>query len=82
MYGEYWALQCKCYKEDAIIDKPKLDTFLSTSGKTFYDISEIGKEVNFSCRLWIDTTVKGFNREAENTISPPEQKPTQQLTPQ
>jgi len=24
--------------------------------------------VNFVCRLWIDTTIKGFNREAETTI--------------
>ncbi|WP_461256464.1 restriction endonuclease [Treponema sp. R80B11-R83G3] len=67
-YGDYWAVQCKCYQEDMAIDKPKLDTFLSTSGKTFYDISEAGKKVNFAYRLWIDTTVKGFNREAENTI--------------
>ena len=33
-YGDYWAVQCKCYKEDARIDKPKVDTFLSTSGKS------------------------------------------------
>jgi predicted helicase len=67
-YGEYWAVQCKCYKEDAVIDKPKLDTFLATSGKTFYDTAEAGKKASFSCRLWIDTTIKGFNREAETTL--------------
>jgi predicted helicase len=67
-YSEYRAVQYKCYKEDAIIDKPKLDTFLATSGKTFYYIVEAGKKVNFSCRLWIETTVKGFDREAETTI--------------
>jgi predicted helicase len=67
-YGEYRAAQCKCCKEDVVIDKPKLDTFLATSGKTFYDTAETGKKVNFSCRLWIDTTVKGFNREAETTL--------------
>jgi predicted helicase len=66
--SDYWAIQCKCYQEDASIDKPKVDTFLSTSGKSFYDANEPGKKVKFSYRLWIDTTKKGFNREAENTI--------------
>jgi predicted helicase len=66
--GDYWAVQCKCYQEDALIDKPKVDTFLSTSGKSFYDTLEAGKKANFAYRLWIDTTKKGFNREAENTI--------------
>ncbi|MDR0568083.1 MAG: DEAD/DEAH box helicase family protein [Spirochaetaceae bacterium] len=67
-YGEYWAIQCKCYQEDAVIDKPKVDTFLSTSGKSFFDTQEIGKKVNFVFRLWIDTTRKGFNNEAFATI--------------
>src|SRR5215469_2286564 len=66
--GDYWAVQCKCYQENASIDKPKVDTFLSTSGKSFFDINEAGKKVKFSCRLWIDTTIKGFNNEAEQTI--------------
>jgi len=66
--GDYWAVQCKCYQEETAIDKPKVDTFLSTSGKAFYDTQEAGKKVNFAYRLWIDTTKKGFNREAETTI--------------
>jgi len=66
--GDYWAVQCKCYQEEAAIDKPKVDTFLSTSGRVFYDTQEAGKKVNFAYRLWIDTTKKGFNREAEATI--------------
>jgi hypothetical protein len=45
-----------------------IDTFLSTSGKSFYDVNEPGKKVRFSCRLWLDTTLAGFNSEAENTI--------------
>jgi predicted helicase len=67
-YRDYWAVQCKCYQEDAAIDKPKGDTFLSTSGKSFNDIREAGKKVNFAYHLWIDTTQKGFNREAESAI--------------
>ena len=33
--GAYWAIQCKCYAADTSIDKPDVDTFLSTSGKLF-----------------------------------------------
>ncbi|MCL1815911.1 MAG: DEAD/DEAH box helicase family protein, partial [Treponema sp.] len=66
--GDYWAVQCKCYQEDVSIDKPKVDTFLSTSGKSFYNHKEAGKKVNFTYRLWIDTTKKGFNPAAEATI--------------
>ncbi|MDR2693103.1 MAG: DEAD/DEAH box helicase family protein [Chitinispirillales bacterium] len=66
--GEYWAVQCKCYKEDAVIDKAAVDTFLSTSGKSFYDTDDFSKKVKFACRLWLDTTNKGFNREADATI--------------
>jgi len=31
--GDYWAVQCKCYQESSIIDKP----FLSTSSREFKD---------------------------------------------
>jgi predicted helicase len=71
--GDYWAIQCKCYKEDIRIDKPKVDTFLSASGRSFNDTKEIGKKVYFVCRLWIDTTINGFNPEAEISIQ--NQKP-------
>jgi predicted helicase len=71
--GDYWAVQCKCYKEDARIDKPKVDTFLSASGRSFNDTQEYGKKVNFACRLWIDTTINGFNNEARISIE--NQKP-------
>lgn len=33
--GDYWAIQCKCYLETSEIDKAAVDSFLSTSGKTF-----------------------------------------------
>lgn len=53
--GEYWAIQCKCYAEDAVINKPAVDSFLSTSSKTFTD-AETFQTVFFSHRLWISTT--------------------------
>ena len=62
--GEYWAVQCKCYADDKYITKPDVDTFLSTSGKTF----EVdGMEHAFAQRLWISTTNK-WNSAAELTI--------------
>jgi predicted helicase len=67
-YGDYWAVQCKCYQANTAIDKPKVDAFLSISGKSFYDVNEPDKKVRFSCRLWLDTTLVGFNAEAENAI--------------
>ncbi len=64
--GSFWAIQCKCYKADAKIDKPAVDTFLATSGKTFHD--KDGNKVRFAFRLWLDTTEQGFNREALNSL--------------
>ena len=62
--GDYWAVQCKCFAEDSYISKGDLDSFLSTSSKTF-DVD--GKIVSFSRRLWISTTNK-WNATAEQTI--------------
>jgi predicted helicase len=60
--GDYWAIQCKCYSEDTYIDKPAVDSFLSTSGRTFPD--ENLQKTAFSNRLWISTTNKwGSNAE-------------------
>lgn len=63
--GDYWAIQCKCYDESARIDKSGVDSFLSTSSKSFRN--ENMETVQFSQRLWISTT-NNWNSEAENTI--------------
>ncbi|UKI38990.1 MAG: DEAD/DEAH box helicase family protein [Alistipes putredinis] len=61
---DYWAIQCKCYDNDSRIDKPDVDSFLATSGKTF----EVdGRKVGFSQRLWISTT-NNWGSTAELTI--------------
>ncbi len=52
--GDYWAIQCKCYQENAVIDKPEVDSFLSTSSRTF--TGENNSKVSFAHRLWISTT--------------------------
>ena len=55
--GEYWAIQCKFYDSSTTIDKPAVDSFLSTSSKTFTD-DATQKKVGFVHRLWISTTDK------------------------
>ena len=69
--GDYWAIQCKCFQEDAYIDKPAVDSFLSTSGREFKNSNL--QTVSFSHRLWISTTNKwGTNAsEAIRNQNPP-----------
>ncbi|HUD06953.1 MAG TPA: type ISP restriction/modification enzyme [Candidatus Saccharimonadales bacterium] len=57
--GEYWAIQCKCYQDTTYIDKPHVDSFLSTSSRKFHDDKQ--DLVGFSNRLWISTTNKWSN---------------------
>jgi len=52
--GDYWAIQCKCYQEDSTIDKPAVDSFLSTSSREFKN--EQMQTTRFAHRLWISTT--------------------------
>lgn len=61
--GDYWAIQCKCYQATTTIDKPEVDTFLSTSSKEFR--GENLKTTKFSQRLWISTTNKWGPRATE-----------------
>ena len=52
--GDYWAIQCKCFQEDSVIDKPMVDSFLSTSSREFKN--EQFQTTRFAHRLWISTT--------------------------
>jgi len=52
--GDYWAVQCKCSKEDTIVDKPAVDSFLATSSREFK--SDEGVKTRFAHRLWVATT--------------------------
>jgi predicted helicase len=52
--GDYWAIQCKCFQEDATISKGDVDSFLATSGRTFKN--EDSLTTHFAHRLWISTT--------------------------
>ncbi|MBD5320046.1 MAG: DEAD/DEAH box helicase [Bacteroides sp.] len=70
--GDYWAIQCKCYKEDATIDKPAVDSFLATSSRTFKDVDTL-QTTSFTRRVWISTTNHwGINaEEAIQNQNPP-----------
>jgi len=63
--GDYWAIQCKCYQESSVIDKPAVDSFITTSGRTFK--GEDLKTYPFAHRLWISTTNK-WNNNAQEAI--------------
>lgn len=52
--GNYWAIQCKCFQETTVVDKPAVDSFLSTSSREFK--GEGSKKTRFSQRLWISTS--------------------------
>lgn len=64
--GDYWAIQCKCYKEDAIIDKPEVDSFLATSSRTFTDEITF-QTTSFSNRIWVSTS-NNWGPNAEEAI--------------
>lgn len=63
--GDFWAIQCKCFQENALIDKPAVDSFLATSSRHFKD--EELRSTGFAHRLWISTTNK-WGPNAEEAI--------------
>ena len=69
--GDYWAVQCKCFQEDSLIDKPAVDSFLSSSSREFKN--EQMQTTRFAQRLWISTTNRwGSNAsEAIRNQNPP-----------
>ena len=56
MDGHYWAIQCKCYQENASIQKAEVDTFITTAMRHFND--ENMQPTAFSQLVWIATTDK------------------------
>ena len=69
--GDYWAIQCKCFQENSSIDKPAVDSFLSTSSREFKN--EQMQTTRFAQRLWISTTNKwgGNAEQAIRNQNPP-----------
>ena len=63
--GSYWAIQCKCYSENTVINKAAVDTFISTSGRTFKN--EAGATTKFNYRVWVATT-ESWGANARETL--------------
>lgn len=54
--GDYWAIQCKCYAENTFVDKKAVDSFLSTSSRSFKNKNF--QTTHFSQCLFISTSNK------------------------
>ena len=65
--SDYWAIQCKCYAEDAQISKGAVDSFLANASRTFLD-PETFQTREFSNLLWVQTTRKRWGANAEAAI--------------
>ncbi len=63
--GDYWAIQCKFFDQKSTIDKKSVDSFITTSNRTF--VGENLQTVGFSQLLWIATT-NHWGSNAEETI--------------
>lgn len=66
-YGDYWAIQCKCYAEDAQIDKGAVDSFLANASRTFTD-PDTFQTRDFSNLVWVQTSRKRWGVNAETSI--------------
>lgn len=66
-YGDYWAIQCKCYAEDATIDKAAVDSFLANASRTFID-PDTFQTREFSNLVWVSTSRKRWGANAETAI--------------
>jgi predicted helicase len=62
--NEFWSVQCKFYSPDHLLQKSDIDTFISTSNKTF---SVSNETVRFSKMVIVSTTNK-WTKNAEETI--------------
>ena len=61
--GDYWAIQCKFYRENHKIDKHDLDTFISTSGRSF--LAKDGAKTYFSHCLVVSTAAEWTSTAAD-----------------
>lgn len=65
--GDYYAIQCKCYAEDATINKAAIDSFLSNASRTFVDPDTLTIQ-EFSQLIWVQTSRKAWGNNANDAI--------------
>ncbi|MBQ4492174.1 MAG: DEAD/DEAH box helicase, partial [Deltaproteobacteria bacterium] len=63
---QYWAIQCKCYDENAVMEKAQVDSFLANSMRSFPDA--LGEQRRFSELFWVDTTRREWGGNARKAI--------------
>lgn len=66
-YGDYWAIQCKCYAEDSAIDKSAVNSFLANASRTFTE-PDTSLTCEFSNLVWVQTSYKKWGANAETAI--------------
>lgn len=66
-YGDYWAIQCKCYDEDTPIDKGAVDSFIANASRTFIDPDTFQTQ-EFSNLVWVQTNNKRWGTNAQIAI--------------
>jgi len=66
-YGDYWAIQCKCYAEDAQISKGSVDSFVANASRTFTE-DETFQTKEFSNLVWVQTNNKRWGSNAIEAI--------------
>ena len=65
--GDYWAIQCKCYADDTVIDKGAVDSFLANASRSFID-PETLQTKEFSNLVWVSTSGRKWGANAETAI--------------
>lgn len=66
-YGDYWAIQCKCYDENTSIDKGAVDSFIANASRTFIDPDTFQTQ-EFSNLVWVQTNNKRWGVNAQLSI--------------
>lgn len=63
--GKFWAIQCKCYKDDAVISKKMVDSFIANANRQFVD-DEMHTN-RFDKLFWVSTT-SHWGKNAQESI--------------
>ncbi len=66
-YGDYWAIQSKCYAEDTQISKGAVDSFLANASRQFTD-PDTFQTKEFSNLVWVQTNNKRWGVNATEAI--------------
>lgn len=63
--GKFWAIQCKCYQDDAVISKKMVDSFIANANRQFVD-DEMHTN-RFDKLFWVSTT-SHWGKNAQESI--------------